>query len=192
MFVRTWFKDLNNQVGWSALIAPALAQNPLLTQLGAEAIFGYTTKLYYWHFNQALRSGSSNPGVLALKKTLMDALGAMPLAIGDHFRGLRLVPDQLAAFDARYQVGNEIDVDSFLSTGPSAEESYQDQSPRKLIIRTLSGRNITQLAFGPNFHAHPTIRLPIYNSEWIIPPGPRLKVMKSDVRTGLIWLEEIK
>jgi hypothetical protein len=105
------------------------------------------------------------------------------------YRGIRLnTPDEVAAFDAKFAVGKEVTSQSFWSTAPAPSDAYS--APRNLVIETNRAKDISDLAFGVNFHDK--VGKTLYSSETIIPPGVRFKVIKVDKITGTVFLEEIK
>jgi hypothetical protein len=103
------------------------------------------------------------------------------------YRGLRMDnPEQLRAFDSEYAPGNTVEVKSFWSTAPDADNAYLGS--RNLVINTSSAKDITDLSFGSHFHE--AIGKTPYSSETIIPPGTRLQVV--DVSGDTVVLEEIQ
>jgi hypothetical protein len=170
-----------------ALVERALAKYPTLSRAEADAIFGYTTKLFYRDLNRTLEGGGT-PEAQELTDLIKAGLESMPQAAPTQHRGLRLgSPAAIAAFDAEYTMDAVIETKSFWSTGPSAEDAYGGS--RKLIILTSSARDIGDLAFGVHFHDR--VGKPRYSSEAVIPPGVRFRVVRVDPTTGTVTLQEI-
>jgi hypothetical protein len=171
----------------NALIEQAMARHPGLTRAEADAIFGYTTKLFYRDLNRDLNSGGSDEAQ-SLSGLIQSGLESMPPAADVQYRGLRLnSPEEIAAFDAEYQMDAVVETRSFWSTGPDPGNAYA--GGRTLIIHTRSAREISDLAFGVHFHDR--VGKTTYTSEGIIPPGVRFRVVDVDASTGTVTLEEI-
>lgn len=111
----------------------------------------------------------------------------MQAASDRQYRGWRLTPDEVAAFDNKFAVGNEVVVDSYWSTSPTPSSGYVGS--RNMVIETKSARDISDLAFGVNRHQY--IGKEVYPSETIRPPGIKLHVTRYDPDTGTYYLEQI-
>ena len=155
-----------------------------LTQDEAHAVFGYTTKLFYRDLNGALEAGG-NSDAMALSDLINSGLGKMPASGTTQFRGWRLnTPDDMAAFDGKFALGNNVTTKGYWSTAPNEADAYL--ADRNVVMTTEPGaaRDISDLSFGVNFHA--TIGKPIYSSETILPPGVTLKVVDIDANGRLV------
>ncbi len=151
----------------------------------AHAVFGYTTKLFYRDLNHTLANGGT-PEALELASLIKSGLNKMPSIGVKQYRGIRLEGDAaIKAFDSQFKLGNMVE-SNFWSTAPNANDAYA--GTRNLLIETNSARDISELAFGVNFHQK--VGKPVYSSETIIPPGVKFKVMGVD-QNGRIILREM-
>ncbi|MFC3032166.1 contractile injection system protein, VgrG/Pvc8 family [Pseudoalteromonas fenneropenaei] len=151
----------------------------------AHAVFGYTTKLFYRDLNHILANGGSREAI-ELTNLIKSGLGKMPDAKNMQYRGIRLDSNQsIEAFDKRFRLNNTIE-SSFWSTAPNINDSYIGS--RNLTILTNSSKDISELAFGVNFHNK--VGKPVYSSETIIPPGIKFKVIGFE-DNGRVILREI-
>jgi hypothetical protein len=186
--VGAYYRDLVAQgIDYEALIESGMARYPTLTRAEADAIFGYTTNLFYRDFNRTLDAGGT-PEAQHLANLLNSGLESMPPAANVQYRGVRLSsPAAIAAFDAEFARGEIVVTESFWSTGPDPDNAYG--GPRSLIIHTNSAKDITEFAFGVHFHE--IIGKTPYTSEAIIPPGVRFEVVDVNVDTGTVTLREV-
>ncbi|MBO0859048.1 MAG: hypothetical protein J2P21_11345 [Chloracidobacterium sp.] len=181
--------ELASGIDHRVLIDKALEKYPSLTRAEAEAIYGYTGKQWYRDFNRALENGGT-PEAEQLSGLLRSGVDKMPNSPSTtQYRGIRLnTPDDIAAFDSKFAVGKEVTSNSYWSTAPSPSDAYPAQ--RNLVIDTTSAKDISDLAFGVNFHDK--VGKPVYSNETIIPPGVNYKVTRVDKATGTVFLKEIK
>ncbi len=111
----------------------------------------------------------------------------MPISEGPLYRGIRLDSNsEIKIFDEKYAVGNIIQ-SSFWSATPKLSDSYV--GTRSLVINASTARDISELAFGVNYHSK--VNKPVYSSESLIPPGVKFKV-KGLNESGRLLLDEIK
>ena len=73
------------------------------------------------------------------------------------------------------------------SATPKLSDSYV--GTRNLVINVATVRDISELAFGGNYHSK--VNKPVYSSESLIQPGVKFKV-KGVNESGRVLLEEIK
>jgi hypothetical protein len=135
-----------------------------------------------------LTAGTPSKAATNLSAELSAAVKKMPPGAKTQYRGIRLTEDELAPWDKQFALGNVVESDSFWSTAPSDANAYGSRSQRSLVIHTDSAKDISDLAFG--VHMHGKIGAPVYDSEALIPPGVKFKVVAVD--DGQVTLEEIK
>lgn len=154
-----------------------------LTPDEAHAVFGYTTKLFYRDLNQSLLAGG-NPQARELAELVRSGIEKMPTSGPVQYRGWRLTPELLADFDTKFAPGQVVE-SNFWSSSPRKDSSYHAE--RNAVINTRKARDISDLAFGVHFHD--LVGKPSYDSETLIPPGVRFKVMEN--QNGQLELREV-
>jgi len=169
---------------YEELIGEAVAKHGL-TSDEAHAVFGYTTNLFYRDLNKALTKGG-NADAEALSQLIASGMEKMPKSATTQYRGWRLEPTELPAFDAEYANGNIVK-SNFWSSGPTLDNSYI--APRVVKMYTESARDISDLAFG--VHYNDLVGKPKYSSETLVPPNVEFKVLGKDA-DGKILLKEVK
>jgi uncharacterized Zn-binding protein involved in type VI secretion len=183
--IEGFYKQMNDQgVTYQELVGKAVDKYGLTADEG-HAVFGYTTKLFYRDLNQTLLEGGS-PESEGLSSLIQSGLDKMPSSSPVQYRGWRLGdPDALAKFDADFAPGKTVE-SNFWSTGPSETDAYV--ADRNVVIYTDSAKDISDLAFGVNYHG--LIGKPVYLSETLIPPGVKFQVVGTDA-AGRIILEQL-
>ena len=176
-------RDARNGVDYQRLIDSAMTKHGL-TADEAHAVYGYTTKLFYRDLNEALRTGG-NPSANALADLVRSGMEKMPASGPVQYRGWRLTPDRIADFDVEFAPGQVV-ASNFWSSSPLKDSSYNAE--RNAVIQTDQARNISDLAFGVHFHG--LVGKPTYESETLIPPGVRFKVVEN--KNGQLKLREVK
>jgi hypothetical protein len=173
------------------LVEAAMKAHPELTHAEAEAIYGYTTKQWYRDLNHSLAKDGGTQEAKDLAALLKSGVDKMPQGATTQFRGMRFegegAAERMAAFDKKFEVGSVVESDYFWSTGPDPGNAYA--GGRNLKIETTSAKDISELAFGVNFHEN--IGKTPYSSESLIPPGVKFRVTEIDPVTGQITLKEI-
>lgn len=183
--IKQFYADLDAQgIDYKSLIESGISKHGLSPD-EAQAVFGYTTKLFYRDLNQTLDAGGSAQAK-ELAELIKSGLEKMPKSGSTQYRGIRL--DNQAStknFDAKYGLGNTVD-SAFWSTAPNRSDAYAGS--RNLTIVTSSARDISDLAFGVHFHDK-VGKMP-YSSETIIPPGVRFRVIRSDGKGNITLKQE--
>lgn len=182
--IKQFYADLDAQgIDYMSLIENGISRYGLSPD-EAQAVFGYTTKLFYRDLNQTLDAGGSTQAT-ELADLIKSGLEKMPKSGNTQYRGIRL-DDSISTqkFDAKFGLGKTVE-SAFWSTAPSRSDAYI--GTRNLTITTDAAREISDLAFGVHFHDK--VGKPSYSSETIIPPGVRFKVIDLDGK-GNIFLEQ--
>ncbi|ALN89264.1 hypothetical protein [Lysobacter gummosus] len=181
--IGAYYADLGAKgADYERLIGNAVEKYGLTPDEG-HVIFGYTTNLFYWDLNKAIRTGGT-PQANALADLLKSGLRKMPPASDLEFRGFRVEPQGLADFDNVFKEGRTVTSD-FWSTGPDIKEAYNGS--RNVVIHTSRARNISDLAFG--VHYNDKVGKTRYTSEAVILPGNRFEITGYD-SNGRMILEE--
>ena len=183
--VEEFYSGMDNlSVDYKGLVDDAVKKYGMTPDEG-HAVFGYTTKLFYRDLNAVIGSGDSSPQATELASLISSGMNKMPSAGPVQYRGLRLDSSQVQGFDSQFSIGNTVE-SSFWSTGPNPLDAYQGQ--RNLVIHTDAAKDISDLAFGVNFHDK--VGKPMYSSETLIPPGVKFKVMGVDNRGRTILVQQ--
>jgi hypothetical protein len=125
----------------------------------AQAIFGYTTVLFYQKLNELLRDGVKLEKTALLTALLNRSLGKLPPARksreGTIRRGVNIREDKLEEFLEKHKVGKQVSYKEFTSAASyEIEPFWSNANVRITIIPKESdskGRDITELAFGTHF-----------------------------------------
>jgi hypothetical protein len=182
--IADFYKDLEKKGIDYRNIATAIEKYDM-TPDEAHAVFGYTAKLFYRDLNVALASGPSTEAT-QLANLVSSGIGKMPDAGPIQFRGIRLDgDDKIKSFDDAYGLGKSVE-SNFWSTAENSTDAYI--GTRNLQIETKSAKDISDLAFGVQFHDK--VGKPVYSAETIIPPGKNFKVV-GQTPEGRILLREM-
>jgi len=150
-FVNAFAHDMTGRGDFYQLIEDYLKNHNKykLTKDEAFAIWGYTSKFYYADLNRMLREGVNPDLTGPMSELLSSALKKLPDYSEKYaYRGIKIAPDELAAFKAKNQVGATLEWGDFTSAGGSREASFDVKGNRNVVfeIEQKSAKDISLLA----------------------------------------------
>ena len=176
-------QEKNRGIDYPKLVSDAVSKYGL-TPDEAHAVYGYTGKLFYRELNHTLAAGGS-PEANALAKLIKSGIDKLPNSGPKQYRGYRLNDTAaIAQFDHKFREGETV-TSEFWSASPNVGDAYV--GPRNVVIYTDKAKDISELAFGVNFHE--LVGKPKYSAEAVIPPGVRFRITRID-ENGRIVLEQ--